>query len=69
MNEQLSQLALKAKDYAYVTIKNYKDKSQEFEEAYLEKFAELIVQECINNSGENLSRTDADALKIHFGVE
>ena len=34
----------------------------------LEKFAELIVQECIDYCGENLSKTVGGALKIHFGV-
>ena len=38
-------------------------------EASLEKFAELIVQECIDYCGENLSKTVGGALKIHFGVE
>ena len=31
-------------------------------------FAELIVQECIDYCGENLSKTVGGALKIHFGV-
>ena len=35
----------------------------------LEKFAELIVKECIDYCGENLSKTVGGALKIHFGVE
>ena len=35
----------------------------------VEKFAELIVRECINYCGENLSKTVGGALKIHFGVE
>ena len=35
----------------------------------IEKFAELIVQECIDYCGENLSKTVGGALKIHFGVE
>jgi len=35
----------------------------------LEKFAELIVKECIEYCGENLSKTVGGALKIHFGVE
>ena len=35
----------------------------------LEKFAELIVRECIDYCGENLSKTVGVALKIHFGVE
>jgi len=34
-----------------------------------EKFAQLIVQECIDYCGENLSKTVGGALKIHFGVE
>lgn len=34
-----------------------------------EKFAELIVRECIDYCGENLSKTVGGALKIHFGVE
>ena len=33
------------------------------------KFAELIVKECIDYCGENLSKTVGGALKIHFGVE
>ena len=35
----------------------------------IEKFAELIVQECIDYCGENLSKTVGGALKIHFGVK
>ena len=38
-------------------------------EAVMEQFAELIVQECIDYCGENLSKTVGGALKIHFGVE
>ena len=33
------------------------------------KFAELIVKECVDYCGENLSKTVGGALKIHFGVE
>ena len=35
----------------------------------LERFGELIVRECIDYCGENLSKTVGGALKIHFGVE
>ena len=35
----------------------------------IEKFAELIVKECVDYCGENLSKTVGGALKIHFGVE
>ena len=34
-----------------------------------EHFAQLIVGECIDYCGENLSKTVGGALKIHFGVE
>lgn len=34
-----------------------------------DKFAELIVNECINYCGENLSNTVGGALKIHFGID
>ena len=34
-----------------------------------QKFAQLIIQECIDYCGENLSKTVGGALKIHFGVE
>jgi hypothetical protein len=43
--------------------------SIDFSPAQFEKFAELIVQECIDYCGENLSKTVGAALKIHFGVE
>ena len=33
------------------------------------RFAQLIVRECIDYCGENLSKTVGGALKIHFGVE
>jgi hypothetical protein len=36
---------------------------------HAERFAELIIQECIDYCGENLSKTVGGALKIHFGVE
>jgi hypothetical protein len=35
----------------------------------LQRFADLIVLECIDYCGENLSKTVGGALKIHFGVE
>ena len=50
-----------------------KESGQEFwwltNDLVIEKFAELIVQECIDYCGENLSKTVGGALKIHFGVE
>lgn len=35
----------------------------------LDLFAKLIVEECIDYCGENLSKTVGQALKIHLGVE
>jgi hypothetical protein len=35
----------------------------------VEKFAELVVRNCIAYCGENLSKTVGGALKIHFGIE
>jgi hypothetical protein len=34
-----------------------------------EIFARLIIEECIDYCGENLSKTVGGALKIHFGVK
>lgn len=47
MNQHLERLQLEAKDYAYTTVKNYINNSYEFEQVYLAKFAELILQDCI----------------------
>ena len=38
-------------------------------DCFAQKFAELIVKECIDYCGENLSKTVGGALKIHFGVD
>jgi len=35
----------------------------------LDLFARLIIEECIDYCGENLSKTVGGSLKIHFGVE
>jgi hypothetical protein len=60
MNEKIKELALQAgysKDYLAIGLPSN-----------MEKFVELIVQECIDYCGENLSKTVGGALKIHFGV-
>ena len=63
MNERIRQLAEQA---------GFDDRGSNHT-AYMnfdhEKFAELIVKECIEYCGENLSKTVGGALKIHFGVE
>lgn len=60
MNEKIKQLAEQA--YLY-------QEHDTFLTAALENFAELIVKECVDYCGENLSKTVGGALKIHFGVE
>ena len=73
MNERIQKLAEQARvqDRGYF-IYQYGGPTghQSVEKAIdLEKFAELIVRECIDYCGENLSKTVGGALKIHFGVE
>ena len=57
MNERIKELAREAGFYANPDVEKF------------EKFADLIVKECIDYCGENLSKTVGGALKIHFGVE
>ena len=68
MNERIQELAEQARE------KKFDYRAREGESHYIyvlneEKFAELIVKECIEYCGENLSKTVGGALKIHFGVE
>ena len=68
MNERIRQLAEQA---TIVTVNFYDSEHgyhthREFDK---EKFAELIVRECIDYCGENLSKTVGAALKIHFGIQ
>ena len=69
MNERIRKLAERA-GFSYMP-RNYPDMADLYECAdfEMEKFAELIVRECIDYCGENLSKTVGGALKIHFGVE
>jgi hypothetical protein len=64
MNERISQLADQATTYIDPSAND--GVCWNFDK---EKFAELIVQECIDYCGENLSNTVGAALKIHFGIE
>jgi len=45
------------------------DEMDEYAKQGIHKFAELIVWECIDYCGENLSKTVGGALKIHMGIE
>ena len=72
MNEQIKLLATQS---GLVRVGDFGMKrwegprSDSINDQDLEKFAELIVQECIDYCGENLSKTVGGALKIHFGVK
>jgi hypothetical protein len=77
MNELIKELAVEATKYANTLMIDYLDLSDEdyaikFGEVYNEKFAELIVRECVE---EIIDREKADGdwccSKIfkHFGVE
>ena len=61
-NERIEELA----ERAFFETKY--DDAQNLPET-MRRFAELIVKECIDYCGENLSKTVGGALKIHFGVE
>ena len=70
MNERIKELNLQAMSI----VMNGNDPDGDIEQMYIpseftKKFAELIVKECIDYCGENLSKTVGGALKIHFGVE
>ena len=65
MNERILELAIEANSHH----DNFFDLNYKELDVFLEKFAELIVKECVDYCGENLSKTVGGALKIHFGVE
>ena len=67
MNKRIEELAEQAGFSNWVIYPSKETMSDTPE--LLEKFAELIVRECIDYCGENLSKTVGGALKIHFGVE
>ena len=69
MNERIE--ALKKLATKEVWGNNPHNGSPEFDgyELDADMFAELIVRECIDYCGENLSKTVGGALKIHLGVE
>ena len=59
MNERIKKLKEQATSYTW----NGNDVTEELDE---QKFAELIVGECIDNC---LDATERDRIKEHFGVE
>ena len=74
MNERIKELAEKAEEVVFYSPSTGK----ETKEVNLEKFAELIVRECMsvakgmrNPSNLNYKPSDrfVDELRLHFGVE
>ena len=80
MNERIKKLAIQAEIYAGELIDEGADYDQ-YPRYYTEKFAELIVKECmqacinegktfeVESAGEYSSNLYATAIKKHFGVE
>ncbi len=72
MNEKIKELALAAGKYADETQpRGSYTRDGMWLYAYNEKFAELIIQECVNvlHDNELWSRDVSHVLKEHFGVE
>ena len=67
MNERIRELAEQA---GYTPLPGF-DFANDLQEVFLKKFAELIVQECVNvlHDNELWNRHISHALKEHFGVE
>jgi hypothetical protein len=81
MNERIKLLAEQARQYAFAKVENSQDptewSSKYYNEIFDDKFAELIVQECIdainNDAWLNDVRSAANGcvrtIREHFGVE
>jgi hypothetical protein len=71
MNNLIRELALDAHLLNYIDLETprhyFISGNADMED--VEKFAELVVRNCIAYCGENLSKTVGGALKIHFGIE
>jgi hypothetical protein len=74
MNERIRELAEQARNYAldekriYERMNNTEQCMEEYREVYNKKFAELIIQECVNisNQAENQCQHPGTAIKKHF---
>ena len=70
MNERIKELAEHC-DF-YVGNEHYDKPHEEQQRLFMEKFAELIVQECAGRVDWILAeggKTQGDLIKQHFGVE
>ena len=73
MNESIQKLDKAAQNYAGRVVGNDEDANQvEWFNVYKEKFAELIVRECVRKVEDMIDNgwyADTEELKKHFGVE
>ena len=77
MNGRIRELALQAWDSLIDEMGDVVSEddqlNSDFLHAYVQQFAELIVEECANVADENYihrgSRTCGLAIRLHFGVE
>jgi hypothetical protein len=73
MNERIKELSKQAWEWA--EQQEYKDATQEFSDILEQKFAELIIRECLAECSEFESWYNAtpkqisDNIKKHFGVK
>jgi hypothetical protein len=68
MNERIRELSKQAWEWA--DQQEYKDPTQEFSDILEQKFAELILRECISKAEDYGLGCDAvEQLKADFGVE
>ena len=74
MNERIEKLKNQAVDYAQEVFEYH---GKDYREIVMEKFAELIVMECVDQVwytredyiNENISDIIKERMKQHFGVE
>ena len=75
MNERIVKLSTEAENYACTVAEKYVPECGEisylWEHAFRKKFAELIVQECMDIVGDGTVDGEIyhDRIKHHFGVE
>lgn len=79
MNERMIELVIQARNYAldqkrhYERVHNTEQCLEEYREVYNEKFAELIVQECMKLNHDHFNDEDPysiDSLyRYHFGFK
>ena len=69
MNERIRELAEQAEDYASEHEEHWHD-GPDWQELFNEKFAELIVKECLKEIWYDMTpKQISDSIKHKFGVE